>query len=175
MSDTRNKGSLIPAIIRIDTYNQEADVTTGDVNPIDLLNHLSTISKHFAKEIVQEAISIIGNKVMDVDGYLDWAINNRSVLYPDPPLRMESHLEVEREGRAVGNSTRQTDAIVQEFFSKPVGTEIRFVDHRNNKDSNDELLDCIKRRLQDEHGLNHEVDFICDDGSAMEWTITRLK
>lgn len=175
MSNNRNEGSLIPAIIRIDTHNQEINVTTGDINPIDLLDKLNGLSKHFAKEIVQEAISIVGNKTMDVDGYLDWAINNQSTLYPEPPLRMESHPEVVREGRAVGNTTRQIDAIVQEFFDKPVGTKIWIVDHHNNKDSNDDLLVKVTHRIEYEHHLKCKVDFICDDGSDMEWAITRLK
>ena len=57
--------------------------------------------------------------------------------------------------RALGDSTRILDRIIQEFFTQPIGTKIHIHDHYGTRVADQYLLDRVIKRLENEH----HVDF----------------
>lgn len=57
--------------------------------------------------------------------------------------------------RALGDSTRILDRIVQEFFTQPIGTKIYIYDHYGTRQADQYLLGRVLKRIENEH----HVDF----------------
>ena len=55
--------------------------------------------------------------------------------------------------RACGVTTRIADRIIQEFFSKPMGTRVYIFDHYGTKQADDFLRKLVRRRLDYEHHM----------------------
>ena len=53
--------------------------------------------------------------------------------------------------RATGRSTKLVDELIQEFFEKPMGTEIPVCDHYPERRADEFLLDRFMTRLESEH------------------------
>lgn len=53
--------------------------------------------------------------------------------------------------RCTGNSTRQVDKIVQNFFTQPVGTAVMICDHYPSRQADEYLYRRVAERLEREH------------------------
>ena len=53
--------------------------------------------------------------------------------------------------RATGDTTRQADKIIQQFFSQPMGTGIQVCDHYPTRQADECLFKMVAERLEREH------------------------
>ena len=53
--------------------------------------------------------------------------------------------------RCTGNSTRQVDKIVQNFFTQPMGTAVTICDHYPSRQADEYLYRRVAERLEREH------------------------
>lgn len=56
--------------------------------------------------------------------------------------------------RALGDSTRILDRIVQEFFTQPIGTKIYIYDHYGTRQADQYLLGRVLKRIENEHPVD---------------------
>ena len=58
--------------------------------------------------------------------------------------------------RALGESTRILDRVVQEFFTQPIGTKIYIYDHFGSRQADRYLLSRAIKRLETEHHVEYK-------------------
>jgi len=68
--------------IQPDNEKQQADVQTGGVHPIDILQALKVLQQHFAREVMREFAELSGQPVEslneeDFDNYVAWLQRNK--------------------------------------------------------------------------------------------------
>ena len=49
------------------------------------------------------------------------------------------------------------DNLIQEFFTRPMGTKIYVVDHYDTRQANKTLLDLVRTRIENEHKVKYHV------------------